>query len=1282
MIKNFFVLVFLIFTLFCKSQNLHVFDSLSLLNDSKNLSQFSNSINIKSWTIKINEFCAKNESIIPDEYGEYDDWIEVFNFGEDTIDINGLYITDDLNNPQKWQINDELIILPDSFIVLWADSEPDQGINHLGFSLSGDGEEIGIFTLDSLVLIDSVIFNEQISNVSMGRQPDGGQIWNNFLVPTPGMSNTTQGLYGITPKPEISVQGGFFNAGFYFTINTDLDSAQIFYTLDNSEPTISSLLYTDSVYVNSTVAVRARAFKDDYIPGYIATETYMFDYDFTLDAISLVTNPDNLWGSTGIYNHPTNGLEKPIHFEYFTADGSPVFQTDCGIKIHAPDSRSQKSLRFYARSEYGNKAFNYPFFDDLDIDSFKRLILRNGGNDGFELGKTQIRDPLSHIIYKQCNLENGISSYKPVNVFLNGEYWGIYNLRERQDEHYIESNYDEYDFDFLEYDNGSPEWKNAIIGDWQNYDSLKNFVSNNDIGNDDNYTIVRDWMDIENFVDYQIFEIFIGNQDWLSNNTRFWRPNRPDGKWNWVLWDTEYGLALFYPDYNIGLPDFNFLYMAMTWGGWGNGDYTYLLRNLADNSEFLEYFNIRFADVLNSQLKEDDNIIEVIDSLNNLVYHDAQYQFKKWGGNNYINWETKIQEIKDFVNERPYYIREHIINEYGLDTLFTLHLDVQPEHSGRIKINTICVAGFPWTGQYFADYITEITAIPNPGFVFEGWEGISSNNPGLFVSSIADTSFKAIFHENSDSSVLIHEINYNSAGFFDAEDWIELKNKSSQVVNISGWILKNEIDDHIFEIAEGSILDPESFIVLCKDTLQFKIFYPEINNITGNLDFSLSGNGEVIRLYNHKSELVDLVHYYDSDPWSHLPDGNGPTLELIDDSLNNDVSDNWRASYTIGGTPGFPNSIQAPVHLLINEFMAANDTTIADPQGEFDDWIELFNAGEQYIDLGGMYITDDLSNPTEWQMPDNEADSTIILPDEFLLLWADNDSDDGILHLDIKLSASGEQIAVFEKDGITLLDSLTFGEQSTDISLGRQFNGGENWIYMTRPTPGESNTFEINVEFNVCLEGPFNGVEMNNDLIYNQLPLFQPFNIQPWNYTGPEFVNKFPNQSIVDWILVELRDAANSSVATSNSIIMQKAGFIHKNGTVTDIDGINHIPFDIYYSDSLYLVVKHRNHLGVMTAFALKEYSGIYSYDFTTPLGQAYGTDAQKDLGNGVYGLFGGDGNADGIINIDDKTTVWSIEVGGKGYLNGDFNMDTQTDNSDKNDIWQNNNSKSSQIPN
>ncbi len=1278
MLKRVLILTsFLITTTLLQSQTFYYSDSLGEASGGRSV---SDTVFVSDWSLKINEFCAINDAVIHDEFGEYDDWIEFYNFGEDTIDLKGLFITDDFSEPQKWHFDASLIVLPDSFLLIWADKDPEQGGNHLGFKLSGGGEEIAIYTPDSL-MIDSVSFGQQTADQSMGRQPDGGSVWNYFTEPTPGSSNNTTGLYGTTPSPEFSVPGGFFQDDFYVDLSVNLESAEIHYTLDCSEPTESSPVYSDPLFVEATTVIRARAFKENWIAGPVATATYIFDADYTLDVISLVTQHDNFWGSSGIYSNPYTGVEKPIHMEYFPENGDDGFEIDLGVKIHSPDSRQQKSLRFYARSQYGEKNIDYKLFDDLDITSFKRFILRNGGNDGFERSKTQIRDPLAHIIYKQNNPENAVSAYKPVDVYLNGEYWGIYNMRERQDKYYIESHFGEEDIDFLEYDAHEPNFKHAIEGDWQNFNALKNYVISNDLSIESNYQVVEDWMDIENFVDYQAFEIFVGNQDWLSNNIKFWRPRREDAKWKWVLWDTEYGLALFYPDHPIGYPDFNFLHMALTWGGWGNGDYTYLLRNLVDNDGFREYFITRFADLLNTDLKTNGKIPTVIDSLVAMLTPDLQYQFNRWGGNS-SNWQTKVQEIKDFTNGRPPYIRQHIIDEFQLDTVYTLTVHIKPFGTGSVKVNTITTGDSLWAGVYFTGYATALEAVSLPGYQFVEWLGTDIDTTKLFLMAGGDTSVTAVFKPlMPESSIVINEINYHSAELFDPHDWVELKNVSSSAVDLQGWVFKDEDDEHLFEIPEGVQLLPGDHTVLCRDTLDFKTCFPDLKNFTGNFDFGLSGSGEVLRLYDNSGLLADSVHYRDDPPWPVLPDGHGPTLELIADTLNNDLPQSWQASFVMGGTPGKTNSQKAPVKLFVNELMADNTSTVSDPQGEFDGWIELYNAGEQYIDVGGMCISNDPLNPVVWQFSTEKPDSTILMPGEFMLLWADTDIGNGVYHLGFELAADGGYVGIYSGNGNTLLDSVTYTAQFADVSYGRRTNAGEEWVLMHRPSPGMSNTAGITVSLKAFLEGAFLDTAMTTLLAPGHIPYSQPFGSEPWNYDGDEEVSAIPD-GITDWILVELRDAPSAGQATPQTGIARKAGFIFKNGLIKNVDGTSGLFFDIYFDDSLYAVVWHRNHLAIMSGCALQKENDVYYLDLTESAMKIFGgEDAAREIIPGVWGMFCGDADADGVINNSDINQGWWLQAGKSGYYFGDFNLDGQVDNKDKNKCWFRNVGRQSLIP-
>jgi len=220
----------------------------------------------------------------------------------------------------------------------------------------------------------------------------------------------------------------------------------------------------------------------------------------------------------------------------------------------------------------------------------------------------------------------------------------------------------------------------------------------------------------------------------------------------------------------------------------------------------------------------------------------------------------------------------------------------------------------------------------------------------------------------------------------------------------------------------------------------------------------------------------------------------------------------------------------------------------------------------------------------------------------------------------------------------------------------------------------------IDLELTVYLEGPANGSLMNTDLL-QYIPLNQPFNVTPWYYTGTESVVIVPGTDIVDWALVELRDAVSPDLAIASTTFDWQAAFIRNDGKVVDLNGDPTLHFGTSITDSLFIVVHHRNHLSIMSAYGLEEDGGIYIYDFSTAEGLAFGANAQKLIGTGIWGMFSGDGNKDKTIDDLDKSLIWENEAGENGYLESDYNLNGQSDNSDKNDFWFPNQGEGSQVP-
>jgi agmatine deiminase len=221
----------------------------------------------------------------------------------------------------------------------------------------------------------------------------------------------------------------------------------------------------------------------------------------------------------------------------------------------------------------------------------------------------------------------------------------------------------------------------------------------------------------------------------------------------------------------------------------------------------------------------------------------------------------------------------------------------------------------------------------------------------------------------------------------------------------------------------------------------------------------------------------------------------------------------------------------------------------------------------------------------------------------------------------------------------------------------------------------------IFADLKVFLEGPFNGSLMDTDLTsMNSFPMTQPYQSPPWNYTGTENISFIP-QNVVDWVLVDYRDAANAASATSATSIKRQAAFLLKEGSIVGMDGISNLQPDISVSQQLFVVIYHRNHLSVMSANPVTMTGGVFQYNFTDSENKAFGGSAgHKALTSGVWGMISGDCNADGTVNINDKN-IWGSEAARNSYLRSDLNLDSQADNSDKNEFWLPNNGRSSQVP-
>ncbi|MCH8555527.1 MAG: CotH kinase family protein, partial [Schleiferiaceae bacterium] len=523
------------------------------------------------------------------------------------------------------------------------------------------------------------------------------------------------------------------------------------------------------------------AVKPGFLPSQSTTQTYFIGSDFgnryTFPVVSIVADKRHLFDYNDGFitagadyeewrvqntdlsegwvpaNWQREGLEYPATFEYFDKGKNLVVSQNLGIRVHGGWSRARrkKSFRLYPRNGYGNDALQYPFFQQSTSNSFRRLILRNSGNDETT---TLFRDAFMQDLVKHMKFDIQLS--EPTIVFLNGEYNGVYNIREFQNRHYIERKYGvtPQELDLLS--NGLPS-----DGDRQAFVAMINFLHNNPLTDTANVTELNTRIDIANFIDYVIAQIYIRNTDWPGNNVKCWRkrttytPNAPeghDGRFRWLAFDTDFGFGL---DGGATSFEHNSLSHAQAFGNVG-----IILNYLFFNDSLIHYFAHRYADMLNTTFQP-DFVIHLIDSMADIYRPEIQENIDRWDSHPDLpNWEWMVEIMRIFARNRPEFAREHLRQEFQLSPERELTLALSEPDAGYMHCNTIIVRPetrgvsgnpFPWVGHYYDSIPIPLKAVANPGYVFSHWTVGNDTiyRPDINLVLNSDTLATAHFHRDT-----------------------------------------------------------------------------------------------------------------------------------------------------------------------------------------------------------------------------------------------------------------------------------------------------------------------------------------------------------------------------------------------------------------------------------------------------------------------------------------------------------------------------------------------------
>ncbi len=713
---------------------------------------------VYSGNVVINEVLASNSrSNYDSDFGACSDWVELYNSANSDIDLEGWFLSDDPADPDKWQIPGNTLIPAGGYLLFWADdrnlvpgqtawvefTEPEEitvSEYHLNFRINSELEELLLFNAEQ-VLEDSIVLKDQERDYSYGRDQTGS--WCYLGEPTPLGRNSPYNSkeFILSTRPVFSNQGGLYTGKLNIELGGGDPGAVIRYTTDGSEPHAGSMKYTGPLSVLFSKVIKARMYESGRLPGEVVTETFIMDMETDLPVLSVSSDHNNLWGfDFGLYQRNLKNREIFSHLEYFDENGSKAFDINAGLQLFGSQIFlfDQKPFSIFFRKRYGQDTLNYSLFGNKEIEAFHSLVLRNGGNDN---NLTMIRDGLGAALVEN-RIDIDYQSYLPVLVFMNGEYWGIFNLREKINEEYLSTNHgvNPAHVDIIE------DSLQVNMGDANDYRELISFVSNNDLALDENYNYVAGKIDVNQFINYMSYKIYGGYRQWQVNN-KYWKERTWNSKWRWIAFDLEHCFAGPGGDSY----DENTFKKALE-PGKGPAEWpTLLFRKLMKNERFRSAFIQRTALFLNTVFDE-GRVLSVIDSLQGRIINDMDLHIARWNSPVSVAvWLQNLDQLKEFGTERKRYMFTHMMDYFDIPD--TSRLTLQCGEGGKVVVSASEVQDSgPAVYTLCNGLPVSLAALPEPGYCFKGWNGTDPESQLELLLS-GDTTIMALF-ETSEQYLL------------------------------------------------------------------------------------------------------------------------------------------------------------------------------------------------------------------------------------------------------------------------------------------------------------------------------------------------------------------------------------------------------------------------------------------------------------------------------------------------------------------------------------------------
>jgi hypothetical protein len=595
-------------------------------------------------------FISEVSAIEQAKSGE-NDWIELCNGSGETVDLTGWTLSDNADTPDKFTFSGQTIE-PGGYLVVECTSHTSrQGAGIAPFSLSNGGETLVLYNAQGL-LADSFDTGALEPGVTSGRiesDPSTARVF--FASATRGKENDAEFTAGVAPQPALSEIGLYHSEPFTVTITCDDPNAQIYYTTDGDEPTTRSHLYTGPVEISKNTPLRAVSYISGKRLSDITTATYLFEDPHTVPVVCVTGNPARISQVMSV-NDKDEKVERLAYISYYETDGTLGVSFPAGIKPKGAGTvaYAQKSLSINLRSGYGQSSVTYPFWPDYEFKTFSALVVRNGGQDW---SNARMRDSFTSALVEGMNVDN--SATRPVVVYINGKYNGLYDLDEDQNGEFLETHYG-VDGDTVEFIRRN---STVIKGDNDDIKRVRAFAASKDLSNDEVFQEFSQWVDVAYFTDYFIAQTYICNSDMF--NQKYWRTTDYAVKWRPVFYDLDFA-------FKTAARDMIGQYFNANGVPSADGSLTYfeIYIGLKKNAAWREYCVERYVEVVMKYFNA-ERATALLDQMADALRPEMPRQIARWGKPYSMSeWEDQVKQLRYFVENRPQYALENMRKYFGV----------------------------------------------------------------------------------------------------------------------------------------------------------------------------------------------------------------------------------------------------------------------------------------------------------------------------------------------------------------------------------------------------------------------------------------------------------------------------------------------------------------------------------------------------------------------------------------------------------------------------------------